>query len=683
MLRGFLLVACILEISEFIFFSIKNNQPVFMGQSLSITAFYIVLLSITYVKGAEKIVHLIGAFAVYGTILFLANILEQVPSGIINLNAAFCIVLQLTLLITSFFIAILTIWLSVHSIIFFAEQSNISPEMLHSISYIFTYYGVVATFICYLATQYRRSNFLLEQGLEEAKIKAEEADKTKSVFLATMSHEIRTPLNGILGILQSLQKTELNGDQKQQIEVMRYSGDALLTLINDILDFTKLEAGRFDIESVGCSVNRLSESVIMLMSSRADEKGLKLETIINDDVPKYIKTDPTRLRQILLNLIGNAIKFTESGSVTLKIQATSSSSTQQLLKFSVIDTGIGITDEAQKSLFSEFIQADTSITRKYGGSGLGLSICKKIVVLMGGDIGLTSVVNEGSTFWFEIPIEQISFHEYQHIAVDVDNQNEQEIYYTRPLSVLVAEDNMVNQKVLSALLDKSSYHIEFASNGQDALDMLRQGEKNPFDIILMDMQMPVMDGLTAIEKIRAKDSDYKDIPIVALTANSGNADKKLCLAAGANDFLSKPIDQKSLLNILHRQVKNMPNIDLINEEEAIPETYKLDYSQLEIMRKQLGDKECKELILSGLTNIDNLIKVICEDNNEETKPYALIDLKTLSKMLGLEDVFLVTQSLEICLRDKNFNEMKILLKDLPIQFEHNKNILMKEYLNYL
>ena len=385
----------------------------------------------------------------------------------------------------------------------------------------------------------------VEVELQLAKAAAESASRTKSDFLASMSHEIRTPMNAIMGIADLLAKTSLSAEQDRYVQIFRRSGDNLLNLINDILDLSKVEASQLDLERTGFSLSDHLEKVFEMVEPRAQEKGLSLTRVIAPGVSNELVGDPTRLRQVLMNLLGNAIKFTEAGSVTLEVGRHTHGPIPTALLFTVTDTGIGIPVQKLPMIFERFTQADSSTTRRFGGSGLGLTISKRLVELMGGRISVTSQEGKGSTFAFSAPFEVWS-------AIDRLEAAPIGVHPAAPLPplrILMAEDSPDNCAIAMAYLQDTPYRIDVAVNGAIACQMFIVGD---YDLVLMDRQMPVMDGLTATRTIRASEASHgrTPTPIIALTASALKGDRETCLAAGCTAYLSKPIKQDVLLQAI-------------------------------------------------------------------------------------------------------------------------------------
>jgi len=398
-------------------------------------------------------------------------------------------------------------------------------------------------------------NFVLEtvrtekKQLEVQNSRLAEVDRMKSMFLANMSHEIRTPLNGILGMTELLLDSGPNEDQRDYLHQMQVAGEGLLAVINDILDYSKIESGRLDLESAVFDIRDCVSASVRTLSVRAAEKQLELVTKFAPAVPRFVKGDPGRLRQVLLNLAGNAVKFTDHGEVAIEVELESENAEEVRLRFNVIDTGCGIPENQRKRIFEPFVQADGSLTRREGGTGLGLAISRCLVELMGGEIGVSSEGERGTTFSFGAVFRQVPAG--AETSTMPDTKLPHPAGGLEPLRVLLVEDNALNQTVARKLLEKAGHTVTLAVDGREAVEKFAPGR---FDLVLMDIQMPRLSGTDAAMEIRALEKESKThVPIIALTAHAMKGDRERFLASGMDAYLSKPMRSTELYEVMRGQ----------------------------------------------------------------------------------------------------------------------------------
>ncbi len=436
----------------------------------------------------------------------------------------------------------ITIWINLSYIIHMWAKQRIIPnyDLYEDIIY-----WVVLSFALLISLTLNLSTQALKARLTRNQERLKKALETKSRFLANMSHEVRTPMNGIIGTTELLQYTELNTEQKQYIDIIKNSSTLLLSIINDVLDLSKIEAGKLTLEKTSLNLQDIAKESINMFSHNLQHKAITLELNYDEKLPSTFIGDGFRIRQILLNLISNAIKFTQEGSISINVmadKATSPNRTIQPIKIEVIDTGIGIEESKLSVIFSEFGQADDSTTRLHGGTGLGLSICQQLAQAMGGDITVTSQVSKGSTFTVTLPLMVGNASLYSSPTNTDSLKNK---------CILLAEDNGVNQILMKKILERLQIKTLIANDGLEAIQIFERSldSKQPIDLILMDCQMPQLDGLESTRHIR-KLPQGKHIPIIAITANSSPQDRQEIASSGMNDMISKPVDRNQLEHLL-------------------------------------------------------------------------------------------------------------------------------------
>ncbi len=530
--------------------------------------------------------------------------------------------------------------------------------------------------------------FQQAQELELARERADAANRSKSLFLAHMSHEIRTPIYGVLGMAELLSKTELEDRQRHFVDAILRSGRILRAIISDILDFSRIEAGKLDLNTESFDLRRLVVDLDDLFAERARRQGVTLSWVLPNERSLAFRGDRGRLGQVLINLVGNALKFTDEGGVTVRISIVDRAPERMVLRFDVQDTGAGINPSAQASIFSAFAQADNSSKRKHGGTGLGLAICRQLVELMDGQIGLESQPDEGSTFWFMVPLVPDNTYSETRprnkAALDIGAANKAVSSTLLSASVLLAEDNPVNQDVTSAMLENLGCKVDIVGSGRDALDALSDGE---YDAILMDCDMPNMDGYEATYEIRLRERTggvERRIPIIAQTANAFRDDRERCLSVGMDDYIAKPFTQEDLKTILGRWVEAAPAAAGGPEkraEEPAPakpksELETLDVSALErimALRSEGSFELLLKVVETYLEHSTQLIRdldQVIENRDGEGIRAGAHALKSSSANVGAEKLAGLLKRLEVAGREMSFGMATALYAEVTA--EHKK-----------
>ncbi|MBU3916316.1 response regulator [bacterium] len=511
----------------------------------------------------------------------------------------------------------------------------------------------------------------LEKMLTEEIAETEQTSNDKSRFLANMSHEIRTPINGVLGMTRMLQETQLTSNQHRFLKTIETSANSLLSIINDILDYSKIEAGGLQLETIDLELADIIQEVKDILSFGITEKNLGFNYTISKDIPKTLKGDPVRLRQILLNLANNAVKFTDEGEINVNVIVEKEEKKHLTLRFNVIDTGKGIPESQMESIFKSYKQADPSISRKYGGTGLGLAISKELTSKMNGQIGVISKENEGSTFWFTAKLERSD-------AIATTQQAKFSAVKSTPVNrknirILLVDDDEINQEVSKVLLKKEGFTIDIADSGRKAIKIL---ESNPYDLVLMDVEMPEMDGYTTTKKIRDPKSGAlnPDIPIIAMTAHAMSGAKEKCLFAGMDDYISKPMDIKALTRLIELKIPegsdvHSENSNRITDGENSATIHFRNLKQLkEDVEEDFG--MLVNLFLEHLPGKVNRVRHAVATNNASDLKRAAHQLKGSCASFSADRLVHICQSLE--------NAAETSLPEIPVSLMHKLDIEVKQ-----